>query len=56
MKKYLVEFIGTFFLVANQNSDTVMIFKRDKKTGLLTDTGLKVELSKPVCLKFVSTD
>ena len=45
---------GNFLLVANQNSDQVVIFKRDKLTGLLTDTGKRMDVGKPVCLKWVS--
>ena len=47
---------GNFLLVANQNSDEVVIFKRDKKTGLLEDTGKRIAVSKPVCLKWVKLD
>lgn len=44
---------GNFLLVANQNSDEIVIFKRDKLTGLLTDTGKRIKVSKPVCLKWI---
>jgi len=44
---------GNFLLVANQNSDQVVIFKRDKHTGLLTDTGKRIDVGKPVCLKWI---
>jgi 6-phosphogluconolactonase len=44
---------GDFLLVANQNSDDIIIFKRDKQTGLLTDTGKKIEVGNPVCIKWV---
>ena len=45
---------GNFLLVANQDSDNIIIFKRDKATGLLTDTGKKIEVGNPVCLKWAS--
>ena len=45
---------GNFLLVANQNSDQIVIFKRDKKTGLLTDTGKRINVGNPVCLKWIS--
>ena len=47
---------GNFLLVANQNSDEIVIFKRDKGTGLLTDSRKRISVSKPVCLKWVSVD
>ena len=44
---------GKYLLVANQNSDEVVIFKRDNRTGLLTDTGNRISVGKPVCLKWM---
>lgn len=44
---------GNFLLVANQNTDDIFIFKIDKKTGLLNDTGKKIEVGSPVCLKWI---
>jgi 6-phosphogluconolactonase len=47
---------GDFLLAANQDSDQVVIFKRDKETGLLTDTGKRIDVGKPVCLKWASSN
>ncbi len=47
---------GNFLLVANQESDEVVIFKRNKQTGLLTDTGKRISVGKPVCLKWVKVE
>lgn len=44
---------GNYLLVANQQSDEVVIFKIDKKTGLLTDTGKRIEVGNPVCIKWI---
>lgn len=44
---------GKFLLVANQDSDEIVIFKRDTKTGMLTDTGKRIVVGKPVCIKWV---
>lgn len=44
---------GKFLLVGNQNSDEVVIFKRDIYTGLLTDTGNRINIGKPVCIKWL---
>lgn len=51
-RNFAIDPTGNFLLAANQNSDEVVIFKRDKKTGLLTDTGKRISVGKPVCLKF----
>lgn len=45
---------GNFLLVANQNSDDIVIFRIDKETGLLTDTQQRIEVGKPVCLKWIT--
>jgi 6-phosphogluconolactonase len=45
---------GNFLLVGNQNNDEIVIFKVNKKTGLLTDTGKRINVGKPVCLKWIS--
>ncbi len=39
---------GNYLLAANQASDNIIIFERDKETGLLTPTDLKVGVNKPV--------
>ena len=44
---------GNHLLVANQGSDEIVIFKIDKATGMLTDTGKRIQVSKPVCLKWI---
>lgn len=46
---------GKFLLVGNQNSDEIVIFKRNIKKGLLTDTGHRISVGKPVCIKWIST-
>jgi 6-phosphogluconolactonase len=43
---------GNFLLVANQNSNNIVIFKRNKDTGLLSETGNKINVGKPVCIKW----
>jgi len=45
---------GNFLLVANQNSNEIVIFKRDKESGLLSDTGKRINVFKPVCLKWIN--
>ncbi len=52
-RNFSIDPSGNFLLVANQNTDEIIVFKRDKKTGLLTSTGKKISVGKPVCLKFV---
>jgi 6-phosphogluconolactonase len=53
-RNFNVDPSGNFLLVANQNTDEIVIFKIDKKTGLLTDTGKRIHVPKPVCLQWVN--
>lgn len=43
---------GYFLLVANQDTDNIIVFNVDPETGSLKDTGLEIQLPMPVCLKF----
>lgn len=43
---------GKHLLVANQNTDEVVVFARDLRTGLLSDTGNRIAVGAPVCLVF----
>jgi 6-phosphogluconolactonase len=51
-RNFAIDPSGNFLLVAHQYTNNVVVFKRNKKTGLLTDTGKKIELCSPVCLVF----
>src|SRR5271165_7047011 len=42
-----------WMLVANQDSDTISVVRRDTKTGLLAETGKEFPIVKPQCLVFV---
>ncbi|MEQ1678212.1 MAG: beta-propeller fold lactonase family protein, partial [Chitinophagaceae bacterium] len=46
---------GNFLLVANQNSEEIVVFTIDRSTGLLADSGKRIKVSKPVCIKWIST-
>ncbi len=51
-RNFAIDPTGNFLLVAHQYTNDVVIFKRSKKTGLLTNTGEKIALCSPVCLVF----
>jgi len=51
-RNFAIDPTGNFLLVGHHYSNNIVIFKRDKTTGTLTDTGKKVELCAPVCLVF----
>lgn len=51
-RNFTIDPSGKFLLVANQETDEIVIFKRDSKTGMLTDTDKRIPVSSPVCLKW----
>ena len=51
-RNFVIDPMGNFLLVAHQYSNDVVVFKRDKTTGKLTDTGKRIQLCSPVCLVF----
>ncbi len=52
-RHFTIDPSGNWLLVANMNSDNIVVFSRDKKTGIPKPTGLSVFTGAPVCLKFV---
>ena len=51
-RNFAIDPTGNYLLVGHQHSNEVVIFKRDKSTGSLTDTGKRIPLCSPVCLVF----
>lgn len=51
-RNFVIDPSGRFLLVANQNSNNIVVLKRDTKTGLLRNTGEQIKVWNPVCLKF----
>jgi len=51
-RNFNIDPTGNFLLVGHQYTNDIVIFKRDKKTGMLTNTGKKIALCSPVCLVF----
>jgi 6-phosphogluconolactonase len=55
-RSFEIDPTGTMLFAANQKSDNIVVFRIDQKTGLLTPTGKVLEVSTPVCVKFVKVD
>ena len=53
-RNFAIDPSGNFLLVGNQNSNSIIIFKRNQETGLLKPTGKNISVGSPVCLKFTS--
>ncbi len=55
-RNFSIDPSGKFLLAENQNSDEIVIFKRDEKSGVLSDSGKRIAIGKPVCIKWVPAD
>lgn len=44
---------GAYVLVGNQNSNTLLAFERDEKSGFLSTTGYQLDIHKPVYINFL---
>lgn len=53
-RNFTIDQTGKFLLVANMLSNEIIVFKRDKQTGLLTETSNKISVPKPACLYLIS--
>jgi len=51
-RNFVIDPSGKFLLIGHQYTNNVVIFKIDKMTGKLSDTGKRIELCAPVCLVF----
>lgn len=52
-RNFIIDPSGNYLIVANQNSDNIVFFKRNKISGALTATGQEIKVSKPVCLQII---
>jgi 6-phosphogluconolactonase len=53
-RNFMIDPTDQFLLIAHQNSDDVLVFKRDKNTGMLTYANEKINVGSPVCLKMTA--
>ncbi|MFV8367968.1 lactonase family protein [Flavobacterium sp. LB2R40] len=51
-RNFAIDPTGNFLLVAHQYTNDIVIFKRNKTTGALVNTGKKIAMCSPVCLVF----
>jgi 6-phosphogluconolactonase len=50
-RNFMIDLKGEFILVANQDTDNIVTFKVDPKTGMLRSAGIQTKVPSPVCLK-----
>ena len=53
-RNFAIDPSGQYLLAANQRSDNIFSFRIKPETGELTPTGYKIEIPKPVCIKFLN--
>ena len=52
-RNFAIDPTGSYLLAAHQYSNTVVVFKIDRATGRLSNTGTEIKLDVPVCIQFV---
>jgi len=55
-RHFAIDPTGRFLFAANQESNNIVVFRIDAKTGRLTDTGQVIAAPAPVCLVFLAAD
>ena len=51
-RNFAIDPTGQYVLVANRDTNNIVVFHRDEHTGELTPSGFELAISKPMCLKF----
>jgi 6-phosphogluconolactonase len=51
-RNFVIDPAGNFLLVANKNSNNIVVYKINRTTGKLTPNGVSIEVDSPSCLKF----
>ena len=51
-RNFAITLDGQYIFIAHEQTNDIVIFKRDMLTGLLSHTGKKIEVGSPVCLLF----
>jgi 6-phosphogluconolactonase len=55
-RDFAVDPTGRFLIAANQDSDNIVVYKIDQKTGALIPTNSGIHVGNPVCLKFTPAE
>jgi len=55
-RNFALDLTGQYLLAANQDSDTVAVFRIDIQTGLLRPVGEPVAVPRPVCIRLLPSE
>ncbi len=53
-RNFVIDPTSRFLLVANRDTDNIVMFSIDPVSGLLKATGKEISIPNPVCLKFLA--
>ena len=53
-RNFALDPTGTWMIVANQDSSSLVVFRVDQKTGQLAPTVNRLEVPRPMCVRFVA--
>lgn len=52
-RNFMIDPTGRYVLVGNMDSNTIVVLKRNAKTGRLTQTNVEISVKAPACLKML---
>ncbi|TAG30750.1 MAG: lactonase family protein [Sphingobacteriia bacterium] len=52
-RNFAIDPSGKFLLIANQNSNEIVVFDRNKTTGLISHNGQRIKVGSPICIQFL---
>ncbi|MFI5160541.1 MAG: lactonase family protein [Sphingobacteriales bacterium] len=55
-RDFAIDPSGRYLVVANQDSDNILVFRINAKTGMLSATTNTIKVGNPVCLKFAPAE
>jgi 6-phosphogluconolactonase len=55
-RDFAIDPTGNFLVAANQDSDSIFIYKINKSNGMISRVSNSIEIGNPVCLKFVPAE
>lgn len=53
-RNFVIDPTGNYLLIGHQYTKEIVVFKRDKSTGKLTDSGKRIDVGAAVCLIFAN--
>jgi 6-phosphogluconolactonase len=53
-RNFAIDPSGKWMIVANQDGNSLVVFKIDRQTGALISTGVRADVGGPVCVKFLA--